>query len=265
MTGLDVVQSNKIAQAKLVGRDETVDVTWTVPDEMPVAFVFNGHTHAIMLATPTDLEDFAYGFSFSEKIIDRPEDIKSLEVRHKDQGIDLLITLEEGLFERYEVKRNRRSLMGTSSCGICGIDSVEALFEPMPEVSKKPVELVYRDVIATIAEFQQQQPMRKKNHSVHGAAWVAPSGSVTLVREDVGRHNAMDKLVGAMLRSRQTIKGGYGLVSSRASYEMVSKAIRMRIPALVSLSAPTAFAIRTAKSANMTLCNWIKDGGLVVF
>lgn len=265
MTVLDVVQSNKIAQAKLVGRDETVDVTWTVPDEVPVAFVFNGHTHAVMLATPTDLEDFAFGFSFSEKIIDRREDITALEIRQKEQGIDLLITLDETLFQRFEVKRSRRSLVGTSSCGICGIDSVETLYESVPEVSKKPVELVYRDVIAAVAEFQQQQPMRKKNHSVHGAAWVAPSGSVTLVREDVGRHNAMDKLVGAMLRSHQTIEGGYGLVSSRASYEMVSKAVRSGMPALVSLSAPTAFAIKTAKAANMTLCNWIRDGGLVVF
>jgi len=264
MTGLDAGKYNKVVTARQVGRDETLDVRWTVPDEVPVAFVFNGHTHAVMLASPSDLADFAYGFSFSEGIIDTPDDIKSLEVIEKDQGIDLMITLMDEKLERFELRKNRRSLVGTSSCGICGIDSVESLFESVPQVADKPAGLVYRQVIATVAEFQQQQPMHKANHSVHGAAWVAPSGAVALVREDVGRHNALDKLVGAMLCSHQQIEGGYALVSSRASYEMVAKAVRMRMPALVSLSAPTDFAIRTAKAANMTLCNWTRDG-LVVF
>jgi len=120
--------------------------------------------------------------------------------------------------------------------------------------------LVYQEVIPAVAAFQQLQPLKLLNRSVHGAGWVNKDSKVTLVREDVGRHNALDKLIGAMLQSGSSFEDGYVLVSSRASYEMVSKAIRAEIPALLSMSAPTAFAIRTAKAANLTLVNWAFEG-----
>jgi FdhD protein len=252
------------APAILVGRDDVEDVVWSVATEVPVAFVYNGNTHAVMLATPAELKDYAYGFSYCENIIDDVADIKALEIRHKDKGIDILITLSDERLERFLVRKERRSLVGTSSCGLCGVDSVESLFNDVVPVAIKPMELRHRKVIAAIADFQQKQPIRRDNRSVHGAGWVNGKGSVKLVREDVGRHNALDKLIGAMLLAEVSIGKGYCVVSSRASYELVAKAVRMKMPALVCLSAPTDFAIRTAAAANLTLCNWTRDG-LVVF
>jgi len=248
------------AEADFVGRDGAEPVEWHVAEEVPVAFVYNGHNHAVMLASPQDLMDFAYGFSFSEGIIDAVADIVAVKIRERQQGIDLSITLSEERLERFEVRKQRRTIVGNSSCGLCGIDSMETLFQDPKKVSESPAKLVYREVIAAVAEFQQQQPLKKLNRSVHGAGWVNAKGKVKLVREDVGRHNALDKLVGALLRNKRDFSAGYGLVSSRASYEMVSKAIRAEMPALVCLSAPTAFAIRTAKQANLTLVNWAFEG-----
>jgi len=257
-------QPSHSVSAKLQGRDGSEAIQWDVAEEAPVALVYNGHNHAVMLASPQDLTDFAYGFSFSEGIIDCAKDIKAIEIREKQQGIDLLITLTEAKLERFQVKAARRTLVGNSSCGLCGISSMESLFQDPAPVSEKPAELIYRDVIAAVASFQQQQPLKKLNKSVHGAAWLSAGGDVYMVREDVGRHNALDKLIGALVQHGFDPDGGSCLVSSRASYEMVSKAVRAKMPALIALSAPTAFAIRTAKAANLTLCNWSKDGLVVL-
>jgi formate dehydrogenase accessory protein FdhD len=253
-------QPDQTLEADFVGRDGAEGISWHVAEEVPVAFVYGGQNHAVMLASPADLVDFAYGFSFSEGIIDAAEDITKLEIRERKQGIDLLITLSEKRMERFKLRTQRRIIVGSSSCGLCGIDSMEALFQPPKKVADDPAELVYRQVIAAVAEFQQQQPLKKLNRSVHGAAWVSAKGKVKQVREDVGRHNALDKLIGARLQSGAGFESGYCLVSSRGSYEMVLKAVRAGIPALVCLSAPTAFAVRTAKAANLTLVNWAFEG-----
>ncbi len=257
---LDHWQPDHSAAADFVGRDGEACVQWHVAEEVPVAFVYGGHNYAVMLASPADLMDFAYGFSFSEGIIDAVDDVRGVEIRERKQGIDLLITLSDVRMERFLVRKERRTLVGNSSCGLCGIESMESLFlEPQP-VADKPVKLVYRQVIAAVAEFQQRQPLKKRTRSVHGAGWVSAEGTVALVREDVGRHTALDKLIGAKLRSGVGFGAGYALVSSRGSYEMVSKAIRAKMPALVCLSAPTAFAIRSAKAANLTLISWATEG-----
>jgi len=253
-------QPDHVTAAEMVGRDGTEDIKWHVAEEAPIAFVYNGHNHAVMLASPQDLVDFAFGFSFSEGIIDDASDIKDVEIREREQGLNLMITLTEERLERFMVRKERRSFVGNSSCGLCGIDSMETLFQAPKKVAEQPVKLVYRQVISAVAEFQQQQPLKKLNRSVHGAGWVNAEGHVTLVREDIGRHNALDKLIGAVLLADSNVSRGYCLVSSRASYEMVSKAVRADMPALVSLSAPTAFAIRTAKAANLTLVNWAFEG-----
>lgn len=257
---LKIWQPDHAVAADMVGRDGSEPIQWHVAEEAPVALVYNGHNHAVMMASPMDLLDYAYGFSFSEGIIDRVEDIRAVEVRERSQGIDLLITLTDEKLERFKVRQERRALVGNSSCGLCGIDSMENLFAAPKPVADEPLNLVYKHVISAVADFQQQQPLKKLNKSAHGAGWVNNADELTYVREDVGRHNAVDKLIGALLRAGVRPDQGYGIVSSRASYEIVSKAIRARMPAMVSLSAPSAFAIRTARDAKLTLVNWAFEG-----
>jgi len=253
-------QPDHALSANLIGRDGAEDIAWHVAEEVPVAFVYNGQNYAVMLASPMDLLDFAYGFSFSEGIIDSADDIRSVEIHERKQGIDLMITLTGERLERFNVRKQRREIVASSSCGLCGISSAEELFQPPKKITETSRELDYQQVIAVVAEFQQSQPLKKLNRSVHGAGWVNAAGKVVLVREDVGRHCALDKLIGALMQSAQNFSEGYCLVSSRASFEMVSKAIRAGMPALVCLSAPTAFAIRTARAANLTLVNWAQTG-----
>jgi len=253
-------QPDHALKADLTGRDRTKETVWHVAEEVPVAFVYGGQNYAVMLASPTDLLDFAYGFSFSEGIVDDAMDIRNVEIRERKQGVDVLISLTEERQERFNIRKQRRELVGSSSCGLCGISGAEDLFQAPNKVADVPAVLDYRQVISLVAEFQQSQPLKKLNRSVHGAGWVNGNGEMTLVREDVGRHNALDKLIGTLLRKGEDMSVGFCLVSSRASYEMVSKAARAGMQALICLSAPTAFAVRTARAANLTLVNWAGEG-----
>lgn len=237
-------------------RQATGPVRWHVPEEAPVALIYNGLTFAVMLASPADLTDFVTGFSLTEGIADSPDDIRSIKVHERKQGIDIHITLTEQKFERLTLRQNRRSLEGRTSCGLCGIDSAERLFEPLPKVADAPIGLNGQTVARAVAELGDKQPLKALNRSVHGAAWVNEEGAVMLVREDVGRHNALDKLLGAMALAGADPKAGFVLMTSRASFEIVEKAARRGVRALVALSAPTAFAIRRAGEANLTLANY---------
>lgn len=252
------------ADVTVTGMRGSDPVSWHVPEEAPVALVYNGVNHAVMLASPADLEDFALGFSITEGIAGKAEDIRNIEVFEKDQGIDLMITLADAPFERFKLKHSRRAMTGRTGCGLCGIDSMEELFQAVKPVADKPVALDEALVEKAVAAFDGLLPLKTLNRSVHGAAWVAAEGPITLVREDVGRHNALDKLLGALMRDGADMTAGFVLVSSRASYEMVQKCVAVGAPALVCLSSPTAFAIRLAREANLTLANRSKDG-LVIF
>ena len=257
-------QADHSVVAELVGEHQGQQVAWHVAEEVPVALVYNGHNYVVMLASPLDLLDFAYGFSFSEGIIDCAADIIKVEIQERRQGIDLHIALSKPRLERFTVRKRRREMVGSSSCGLCGISGAEELFGAPKKISDTPVELEIDVVAKAVAEFQDKQPLKNLNRSVHGAAWAARDGNVNLVREDVGRHNALDKMIGALLQKGEVFSAGICLASSRASFEMVSKSVRAGIPALVCLSAPTAFAVRTANGANLTLVNWT-DEGMVIF
>jgi len=253
-------QPDYALKADVIGCDRTKEAIWHVAEEVPVALVYNGQNYAVMLASPVDLLDFAYGFSYSEGIIDGADDIRNVEIHERKQGIDILVTLSDKMQERFNVRKRRRELVGNSSCGLCGISGAEELFASPKKISETPAELEFAQIADAIVDFQNKQPLKKLNRSVHGAGWVGADGNLALVREDVGRHNAMDKLIGALLQCGDDFSMGYCLASSRASYEMVSKAVRAGMPALVCLSAPTAFAIRTAHAANLTLANWSASG-----
>ncbi|RME62335.1 MAG: formate dehydrogenase accessory sulfurtransferase FdhD [Alphaproteobacteria bacterium] len=239
-------------------------VAWHVPEEVPVAVVYDGLDHAIMLATPADLEDFAVGFSLSERVVDHLREILSIAIRQRAQGIDLKIAIDPRRLERLKLRQARRNLTGRSGCGVCGMDNAEMFFEPLAPVAATRRALDPAAVAKAVRQLADKQPLWRRNRSVHGAAWVVNDGAVALVREDVGRHNALDKLLGALVRQGSDLQAGFVLISSRCSYEIVEKAARLGVSALVGLSAPTAFAIRKAREARFSL-NCYADGAIVQF
>lgn len=252
------------ADITVTGHQADGEVRWHVPEEAPVALIYNGLTFAVMLASPLDMDDFVTGFSLTEGIVDRPADITRVEIHERRQGIDLHVTISDRCFDRLSLRQERRSMEGRTSCGLCGIDSAERLFERLPRVAEQQRALDADVVAQAVKSLEAMQPLKALNRSVHGAAYVTEGGAVLLVREDVGRHNALDKLIGAMARDGLDASEGFVLMTSRASFEIIEKAARSGVTALVALSAPTGFAIRRAGEATMTLANFSK-GVLTVF
>ncbi|GHF20512.1 hypothetical protein GCM10017044_14230 [Kordiimonas sediminis] len=233
--------------------------TWHIPVEVPVAFIIRGRTAAIMLATPDDLTDFALGFALSDGIIDRPDELKHIRIDTRTNGIDIHLTLKEDREKRFLLRSDRRTMAGTSSCGLCGIDGEDRLYRQLPRLSpQKTIEL--SAINTALQMFPDMQPLRRLNRSVHGAAWATPTGDLIAGKEDVGRHNAVDKLIGHLLHKNSTLPQGFLVLSSRCSFEIIEKCARAGIGALVCLSAPTSFAAQRAANAGITLYTTTPDG-----
>ena len=233
-----------------VGVEEGADVEWQVPEETAVAFEYNGRSHAVMMATPADLEDFALGFSLAEEIVGSAADIEKISVRETPLGFVVNLTVDPLRLLRGSLRS--RSMEGRSGCGLCGVDSlVHAVREPrMIETS---LEVDPAAVAAAFRALPDHQPMNRANRSVHAAAWCAPDGTIRLAREDVGRHNALDKLIGAIAGSGADPATGFVVMTSRCSFELVQKTAAVGIPLLATISAPTALALELARNANLTL------------
>ncbi|KAA0574269.1 formate dehydrogenase accessory sulfurtransferase FdhD [Azospirillum sp. Sh1] len=233
-----------------VGVEEGADVEWQVPEETAVAFEYNGRSHAVMMATPADLEDFALGFSLAEEIVGTAADIEKVSVRETPLGFVLNLTVDPLRLLRGSLRS--RSMEGRSGCGLCGVDSlVHAVREPRK--IETALEVDPAAVAAAFRALPDHQPMNRANRSVHAAAWCAPDGTVRLAREDVGRHNALDKLIGAVVRSGADPATGFVVMTSRCSFELVQKTAAVGIPLLATISAPTALALELARNANLTL------------
>ncbi len=239
-----------------VSRDDTV------AEEVPVALIYNGISHAVMLATPGDLEDFALGFSMTESIVDSPEEIYGIDIVEAENGIQVELDIASVRFQN--LKERRRNLTGRTGCGLCGTDSLsQAVRMPSP-VSSDPIferETIHRG----FEKMDDAQALKKRTGATHAAAWLDENGSVTLVREDVGRHNALDKLIGALYMQKFDRSAGAALVTSRASYEMVQKCASAGIGMLAAVSAPTALAIRMANQCNLTLLGFVRESGHTVY
>jgi formate dehydrogenase accessory protein FdhD len=231
---------------------------WSVPEETPVAFVFGGCNYAVMLATPADLTDFAVGFSLTEGIIDSPADIIALDIHHLTQGSDLRLRLNERCQQRLNLRQRRRTLPGNAGCGLCGIENAQEFFQPLKPVSATVVPLEEAAVERAFSELPSHQPLNAATRTVHAAAWSDIEGNIVLAREDVGRHNALDKLLGALAFQHTDFTSGFVVMSSRCSYEIVQKAARLGVTAIASISAPTAFAIRKSREANIAI--HVRDG-----
>jgi FdhD protein len=231
-------------------------------EEVPVALVYNGISHVVMLATPCDLEDFATGFSLTEGIVDSLDEIRSCEVVPVCNGIEVQVELASRAFAG--LKHQRRQLAGRTGCGICGAESIERAVRPVAQLAARP-KVPLAHVNAALQALDDAQQIRNDTGATHAAGWVDADGQLRLCREDVGRHNALDKLTGAMERQGITTSGGFALISSRASYEMVQKAARAGIGALVAVSAPTALAVRVAEDAGVALACWARGDRLTAY
>ena len=233
-----------------------------VPEETAIAFTYGRMTHAVMMATPADLEDFAIGFSLSEGIIRAAADLSALDIVATDLGIELRMDLaaerSEALIER------RRHLAGPSGCGLCGIESLEEAMRRLPKVAGG-LRLSPRQISDAVEALGAAQKLNREARAIHAAGfWELGQGLVAL-REDVGRHNALDKLAGALARQGASPGGGTVVLTSRLSIELVQKVAIMGAPVVVAVSAPTALAIRAADDAGITLVGVARGDGFEIF
>lgn len=221
-----------------------------VAAEAPIALTYNGVSHVVMMVTPADLEDFVVGFSLSEEIIVSPADIKELEIDQVDNGYLARIEIPKEKFDAL-LKRDR-NLVGQTGCGLCGVAELEEAIRSYPKIRTKP-KAGAAALFKALQALETHQPLNQATGAVHGAAFAGWGGDILTLREDVGRHNAFDKLIGCMARKNKNFQDGFVLLTSRCSFELVQKALAMKIPMLVTISAPTDLAIKLAKDHNLTL------------
>jgi FdhD protein len=233
-----------------------------VAEEFPIALVYHAVPHVVMLATPADLEDYAVGFTLSEGLVARPEEIRSVEVQAGPHAIDVRISIA---WERFSaLLQQRRNLTGRTGCGLCGAETVEqAIRTPAPLTGG--VKVSAADLHAAMTQLSSLQPLNARTGSVHAAAWVLPGHGIRHVREDVGRHNALDKVIGAIIRGGEDPAHGYLLITSRASYEMVLKSATVGVTFLAAISAPTSLAVDLAQRCGQTLVGFARPEQHVIY
>ena len=222
-----------------------------VPEETPVALSFAGTTHAVMMASPADLEDFAVGFSLTEGIISSPQEIEAVAIEEAGEGIDIQIRLRDVANTRFEARRRR--LAGPVGCGLCGIESIDEAMRAIPKIRQSPLTLSASDITNSVRLLSREQPLHAETGAVHAAGFYVKAAGIVAAREDVGRHNALDKLAGALAKAGIDGASGAVVVTSRVSVEMVQKTAAIGSPFIIAVSAPTALAIRTADEAGVTL------------
>ena len=233
-----------------------------IAEECAIALTYDRVTHAVMMATPSDLRDFAVGFSITEGIVTEAGQIRQIDIVAAHGGIELRMDLAED--RRAALARRHRRLAGPTGCGLCGLDSLAEALSPPPTVGAGPMVSAHA-LRAALAEMAVLQTLNNETRAVHAAGFWQPGLGIRLVREDVGRHNALDKLAGALAAGGLSAAGGALLLTSRVSVEMVQKAARIGAPLIVAVSAPTALALRTAEAAGITLLAVARSDGFEIF
>ena len=255
----DPVASSVVRSGATVSRSEGARL---IPEETAIALTYNGGTYAVMMGTPRDLQDFAVGFSLSEGIVQSPDEIRSLDVVDLDDGIELRMWLAPDKAER--VNQRRRHIAGPTGCGICGIDSIAEAVRPAAIVAKGR-SFAPREIMTAMASLAPLQTINIETRAVHAAAFWTPARGIVALREDVGRHNALDKLAGALAREQVPTSEGMVLLTSRVSVELVQKTAGIGAPLMVAVSAPTALAVRMAEAAGITLAAIARADGFEIF
>jgi FdhD protein len=233
-----------------------------IAEEVPIVLVYNGISHVVMLATPTNLEDFALGFSITEGIIQSRAEFLAVKVYQRANGIEVQVKIPE---ERFQCLADKgRNLTGRTGCGLCGSTTLkQAIRQPKPVSSS--ISVTAEQLTVALAQMHSKQSLNQLTGAIHAAAWVEPERGIIDIREDVGRHNALDKLLGLLCRTSKDVNTGFVIVTSRASYEMLQKTAFFGIGLLVAISAPTGLAIRLAQEAGVTLVGFARNENHVIY
>jgi FdhD protein len=252
----------QIFSAKKVSHGGIIAIQEKVATETPIALVYNGISHVVMMATPSNLEEFALGFSLSEGIIDCIEQVYDIDITQQEHGIEINITISTEKFVK--LKLWRRNQTGRTGCGLCGAESLQQAIRPIPTVpATMPISF---DILQqAILSLSEQQLLLQQTGASHCAAWCNQYGKTIMLNEDIGRHNALDKLIGNLTKEKIIFSQGFALISSRASYEMVTKSCQVGISVLVAVSAPTSLAIQLAKKSGLTLIGFARTGRFTIY
>lgn len=241
---------------------EALSVEDCVAEEVPIVLMYNGVSHVVMLATPTHLDDFALGFSLTEGIIANTTQLSSVKIYQHASGVEVQLKIDDDCFQQLASKG--RNLTGRTGCGLCGASTLKQAIKP-PRFVQGHVNITPQQLTDALSVLPTQQKLNQLTGAIHAVAWVTPSAGIVELREDVGRHNALDKLIGALLKRDIDFSEGLILTTSRASYEMVQKATAVGVSMLVAISAPTALAIRLAQESGLTLIGFARDGSCVIY
>jgi FdhD protein len=233
-----------------------------VAEEAPVALMYNGEPHVVMLTTPLDLEDFAVGFSLTEGLVTSVDEVQSVRVHYRAEGIEVRIRVPVARFQA--MAGRERNLTGRTGCGLCGSATLKQAVRHPPPVTAA-IRVRAADLSEALAAMAERQGLNRLTGAVHAAGWFVPGAGLKAVREDVGRHNALDKLLGLLARTRFDRHAGFAVVTSRASYEMVQKCAMLGIGFMAAISAPTGLAIRLAEDTGLTLVGFARGGNCVVY
>jgi len=233
-----------------------------IAEEVPISLIYNGMPHVVMLATPTNLEDFALGFSITEGIIKNPQELLSARIYNRSNGIEVQLKIPDNRFQGMADKG--RNLTGRTGCGLCGASTLKQAIR-QPNQVNGDLSLSGIQLRSALTDIKQHQTLNRLTGAVHAAAWVIPGLGIVDLREDVGRHNALDKLIGLLLRTGKDLSAGFVIVTSRASYEMVQKTAWVGITLLAAISAPTGLAIRLADETGLTLIGFARDDQHVIY
>jgi FdhD protein len=238
-----------------IGDDGSTNGFAAIAEEVPVALVYNGRPHVVVMATPCDLEDLAYGFSITEAIVDDPAGIEHVDVVKASHGIELQIQIPPRALDALDSRA--RNLVARTGCGLCGVESIKEALRVPVRVARS-LSIGDASLWRAGEELSERQALNNETHTIHGAAWCSSDGATCFVREDVGRHNALDKVCGALARDGRMPSAGFIVVTSRASYEMVQKAATSGVELLAAVSRPTGLAIRFAQAADLTLVGLLR-------
>ncbi len=233
-----------------------------IAEEIPVALIYNGTAHVVMMATPQNLDDFALGFSLSEGLIEAVQELQSIEIEYASDAVRVLMQIPEK--RHAALLLQGRNMVGRSGCGICGTQDIAQVLRA-PAMVGEGVFINEAALKKALTNLHDQQSINAVTGATHAAAWATPDGVITMLREDVGRHNALDKLIGALTRIEIDFGAGFLLITSRASYEMALKAVNVGISLMAAISAPTALAIRVADQANMSLLGFARPQSHVIY
>lgn len=248
--------------ARVTAGGERLEQNRELANEVPVAIEFDGTPYAVMMVTPADLEDFAVGFALAERIVTEASEIVRIDIRYGARGIGIDLRLQQERSTR--LAERRRALPGQSGCGLCGISTIEEALPELTPLTTAP-KLTSAAMFAGLEALSGNQTLNRATGAVHAAAFCHADGTISALREDVGRHNAFDKVIGHLARRNKAPGEGFALLTSRCSYELVQKAILARIAALVTVSAPTELAVQIAQKSNLTLIALARRDSFLVF